>query len=545
MKFKNPIIPGYSPDPSICRVGDDFYLVNSTFEFFPGVPIYHSTNLVNWELIGHALTRESQLYLQGCRNSGGIYAPTIRYHEGTFFMITTNVTHKGNFVVHTDDVRRGWSQPHWIDQGGIDPSLFWDDDGTCYYCSTGFVDGVRGLVGFVIDPYTGEILSEKRILSTGCGGQCAEGPHLYKKDGWYYLMNAEGGTEYGHHEVVSRARSVWGPYEACPYNPILCHSQRKRHEIQATGHADLVEDANGNWWAVFLGIRNFSHALLHNLGRETFLAPVEWKDGWPVIGKGGHVELEEEGMLPGEPVREQNFSMHLDFAQPISSYNVMFTRNPRMENYRQDCENRVLTLSGTDVTINEPGVSPTIISFRQPDFETQVTAKVSLSGFSAARAGISAYYNNDYHYDIFVSKCDSEMFVGFYKHIHDMGVTLAKVPVPEGTEAVELQIRTDREKYAFFCRMWDGTEEIAEEIPEAATKTGDVDEIEKERHKEGGKWEEKIPAGRTWQCIGSGLNAGLCTEGTYTMTFTGTLFALFAENGKAAFLDGVRLDCEK
>ena len=307
-QYKNPIIPGYSPDPSICRVGDDFYLVNSSFEFFPGVPLYHSKNLVNWELLGHVLTRKEQLMLEGCRNSGGIYAPTIRYYNGTFFMITTNVTDKGNFVVHTNDLEKGWSDPHWIDQGGIDPSLFWDDDGTCYYCSTGFVDGTRGLVGFVIDPYTGGILSEKKILSTGCGGQCAEGPHLYKKDGWYYLMNAEGGTEYGHHEVVARSKSVWGPYEPCPMNPILCHSQRKRHEIQATGHADLVEDMNGNWWAVFLGIRNYSHALLHNLGRETFLAPVEWIDGWPVIGKGGHVELIEEGPIPEEEVYLQDFS---------------------------------------------------------------------------------------------------------------------------------------------------------------------------------------------------------------------------------------------
>ena len=131
--YRNPIIPGYNPDPSICRVDNDFYIVNSTFEFFPGVPIYHSTNLVNWELINYCLTRREQLELEGCRNSGGIYAPTIRYHEGTFFMITTNVTHKGNFIVFTNDIRGEWSNPVWIDQSGIDPSLFWDDDNKCYF----------------------------------------------------------------------------------------------------------------------------------------------------------------------------------------------------------------------------------------------------------------------------------------------------------------------------------------------------------------------------------------------------------------------------
>ena len=155
MLFKNPVIPGYNPDPSICRVGDDFYLVNSTFEFFPGVPIYHSRNLVNWELTGYCLNRRSQLELEGCRNSGGIYAPTIRYHKGMFYMITTNVTDKGNFVVHTDDINKDWSDPAWIDQGGIDPSLFWDDDDCCYYCSTGNLDGVRGIVAFKIKPMTG------------------------------------------------------------------------------------------------------------------------------------------------------------------------------------------------------------------------------------------------------------------------------------------------------------------------------------------------------------------------------------------------------
>lgn len=421
-------------------------------------------------------------------------------------MITTNVTDKGNFVVHTNDLEKGWSDPHWIDQGGIDPSLFWDDDGTCYYCSTGFVDGTRGLVGFVIDPYTGGILSEKKILSTGCGGQCAEGPHLYKKDGWYYLMNAEGGTEYGHHEVVARSKSVWGPYEPCPMNPILCHSQRKRHEIQATGHADLVEDMNGNWWAVFLGIRNYSHALLHNLGRETFLAPVEWIDGWPVIGKGGHVELIEEGPIPEEEVYLQDFSMELDFTRPITDENVMFTRNPEREHYVQDCQKGTLKLIGTGVTINEPGASPTVISFRQPDFETTVTASICLEGLTAERAGLSAYYNNDYHYDIYVGKKDGVCKVGFFKHIHDMGVILEERELPKDASHIFFQIRTDREKYAFYYR----TEE-----------------------------------GQDWMFLGSGLNAGLCTEGTYTMTFTGTLFALFAENGEAYFTKGIQMDVNK
>lgn len=508
MKYRNPIIPGYSPDPSICRVGDDFYLVNSSFEFFPGVPIYHSTNLVNWELIGHVLDRESQLHLEGCRNSGGIYAPTIRHHDGRFYMITTNVTDKGNFVVHADNPKGPWSEPAWIDQGGIDPSLFWDDDGTCYYCSTGTIDGVRGIVGFVINPDTGEILSDKKIIGIGCGGMCTEGPHIYKRNGWYYLMTAEGGTEYGHREAIGRSRSFWGPYENCPDRQILSHRERKRHEIQATGHADLVEGANGNWWAVFLGIRNFSKALLHNLGRETFLAPVSWnEDGWPVIGHNGLVELWMEGELPGEAVTKQDFSMNIDFAKPLLQYNVMFTRNPVWDNYVQDTKERTLLLKGTNLTLDTAGVSPTIVSFRQPEFCTTVLAKLSLKESDAARTGISAYYNNEYHYDIYVGNDENGKYIGFYKHIHDMGVELVRVAVPEKCENVRFQIVSDREKYRFSYAFDD----------EAFVE------------------------------IGSGLNAGLSTEGTCTMTFTGTLYAVFAENGNGKFLEGVRMDavCEE
>lgn len=523
MKYTNPVIPGYHPDPSICCVGSDFYLVNSTFEFFPGVPIYHSTNLVNWDLAGHCLTRREQLELDGCRNSGGIYAPTIRWHKGTFYMITTNVTDRGNFVVHTNDIRKEWSNPAWINQGGIDPSLFWDDDDRCYYCSTGILDGVRGIVAFEIDPMTGEILSDKKIISTGCGGQCAEGPHIYKRNGYYYLMIAEGGTEYAHRETLQRSDSIWGPYGACPDNPIISHKEYKKSEIQATGHADLVEDQNGNWWMVFLGIRRFSHALLHNLGRETFLAPVTWnEDGWPVVGNNGNgtVELEMEAPLPGVPAPVDH-GIHIDFHQSELDARLFYTRNPQKENYIYNSAAGELKLIGTDVTINEPGASPTILSFCQPQFTTTVTTQIVPALTDARRCGMAAYYNNDYHYEIYVGNETPEdgttvKYIGFYKHIHDMGVELARILLPEHlTEQDRLLIKidTDREKYTFsyaLCRNDSINTELTAEK-------------------------------NTFTEIGSGLNAGLSTEGTRTMTFTGTLFSLFCENGAGVFKDGVTL----
>lgn len=495
MKFtvNNPVISGYNPDPSVCRVGDDFYLVNSTFEFFPGVPIYHSKNLVNWELIGHCLTRESQLPLRGCRNSGGIYAPTIRYHDGIFYMITTNVTDKGNFVVHTEDIRGEWSEPAWIDQDGIDPSLFWDDDGRCYYVGTGHHRGEAGIIAFELDPISGEILSEKHIISKGCGGKSPEGPHIYKKDSWYYLMLAEGGTEYGHSETMQRSRCIWGPYEACPHNPILTHSNLRavHSEIQATGHADIVEDQHGRYWLVCLGIRRFGHELLHNLGRETFLAPVLWEEGqWPVVGDMGMLHSQWEMELPAEAKpQERGFEIPFDGS---FSKRIMFTRNPDMENFTM--EKGSLTLRGNGTTINEAGASPTVISFRQPDFITEFTAKLDLKNSFGTKYGISAYYNNDYHYDLYVADEDGRKFLCLYKHIHDFGAVVSRMEL-RGDE-VELIIRSDRRRYSFFFRQ--GGEPVF---------------------------------------IGSGATAGLSTEGTMTMTFTGTLYAAYCESGVAVFRD--------
>jgi len=501
MQYKNPIIPGYSPDPSICRVGEDFYLVNSTFEFFPGVPIYHSKNLVNWELINYCLSRPSQLYLKGCRNSGGIYAPTIRYWDGIFYMITTNVTDKGNFVVHTKDIYGEWSEPAWIDQGGIDPSLFWDEDGTCYYCSTGILDGVRGLVAFVINPLTGEILSKKHLISEGCGGQCTEGPHIYKRNGWYYLMAAEGGTEYGHRETIQRSKNIFGPYEAFSKNPILTHMEYKKSEIQATGHADLVEDQNGNTWAVFLGIRKFGHPLLHNLGRETFLAPVSWdEEGWPMIGNHGRVELKMEAPLPKE-VQPVDHSRWFDFGVSPFGKELFYTRNPVEENYQLDTKNKELILTGTEVTINEPGTSPTMISFRQPDFNAVVTVFIKADLCEAKRCGVSAYYNNDYHYDIYLGIENGQTYVGFYKHIHDFGMEIKRIVLSDAG-IIGFQIQANREGYRFFYKT-----ETEEEYTE----------------------------------LGFGHIAGLCTEGTMNMTFTGTLFSLFSENGKGVFVRGIQM----
>lgn len=255
MQYQNPILPGFHPDPSICRVGDDFYLVTSSFEYFPGLPIYHSRDLVHWEQIGHCLTRDSQVHLvTGAPNCLNIYAPTIRYHDGLFYVIVTNVTgdNHGNFIITAKDPAGEWSDPIALPFPGIDPSLFFDEDGKVYYLGT---DG--GIYLSEMDITTGAAIGETHRLWQGTANN-PEGPHLYKIDGMYYLLLAQGGTELCHMAVLARSESILGPYEPCPHNPILTNIGRACPSRRA-GHADLVEDADGNWWAVCLGIRPLAY----------------------------------------------------------------------------------------------------------------------------------------------------------------------------------------------------------------------------------------------------------------------------------------------
>lgn len=299
--LKNPLLPGFYPDPSICRVEDDFYMVTSSFSYYPGVPIFHSRDLAHWEQIGHVLDRPRQLPLDPYDISGGIFAPTIRYHEGLFYMITTNVNHGGNFIVTAGKPEGPWSEPHWIEGAeGIDPSLFWDDDGRAYYTGTcgGWPEGRQMIWVSEIDLEKFELVGEKTKIWGGAMADAAypEAPHMYKVNGYYYLMIAEGGTEHFHSETIARAEKITGPYESYRGNPILTHRHLgMKAAIANTGHADLVELKDGSWYAVFLASRPYG-GYHKNLGRETFIAPVEWEEGWPIVSPGtGRIEFTYEG----------------------------------------------------------------------------------------------------------------------------------------------------------------------------------------------------------------------------------------------------------
>lgn len=314
----NPILPGCYPDPSICRVGADFYLVTSTFEYLPGLPVWHSTDLASWEQIGHVVTRAGQLDYEGIASSGGLYAPTIRHNDGLFWLACTLVdpddeSRGGNFLMTATDPAGPWSDPVWLDVAGIDPSIFFDDDdGTIWVHGTRLApepDWHHQTEVWLrqFDPVAGALVGPEHILWNGAvlGAVWAEGPHLYKVDGTYYLLAAEGGTEFHHAVCVARSESVTGPYEGNRSNPILTHRHLGRGmDVVGPGHADLVQAADGSWWAVLLAMRAYG-GYHYNLGRETFLVPVVWEDGWPVFAPGeGRVPTRVDvpfAVLPSSP----------------------------------------------------------------------------------------------------------------------------------------------------------------------------------------------------------------------------------------------------
>jgi xylan 1,4-beta-xylosidase len=286
-KEPRPVISGFHPDPSVIRSGEDYYLVTSSFEYFPGVPLFHSTDLTEWTQIGHVLSRPSQLDVSAARPSGGVYAPTIRKHGGRYWMITTNVSDgPGQILVSAADPAGPWSDPVRI-RGieGIDPDLAWDDEGRLLVTFATFDEETTTSVirQVEVDPASGDLLQAARALWQGTGHKFPEGPHLYRANGYWYLLLAEGGTERGHSVVIARGPSPQGPFEPNPAGPILT---RRGHggSLQNTGHADLVQRADGTWVIVFLGVRVRGVSPgFHGLGRETFAAYLHWKNGWPVV----------------------------------------------------------------------------------------------------------------------------------------------------------------------------------------------------------------------------------------------------------------------
>lgn len=311
--FKNPILPGYHPDPSIVRVEDDYYLVNSTFIWYPGIPIYHSKDLVNWQQIGNAIDRPDQLNFDGLKSTQGVYAVTIRHHKDLFYLITTCVGCEGNFYITAKDPSGPWSDPIWLkDAPGIDPSLIWDDE-KCYYTGHTWIPEQEwptqcGIWLQELNLNEQKLVGERKILSYGHANNASytEGPHLYKINGNYMLMLSEGGTGLYHSLSVHHSDSIWGPYVADMINPVLTHRHfGNSSPVQAVGHGDLVQTQNGEWWAVTLGKRVIDGYT--TLARETFLSKVDFEEKTPIFNNGKGKVLTEQirPNLPWTPFKSK------------------------------------------------------------------------------------------------------------------------------------------------------------------------------------------------------------------------------------------------
>ena len=482
-QYGNPILAGFYPDPSIVRTGDDYYLVNSSFSWYPGVPIFHSRDLVNWTQIGHVLDRPSQLPLKGAGVSRGIFAPTIRYHDGLFYMITTNVSVGGNFYVTARNPAGPWSEPVVLPEiDGIDPSFFFDDDGHAYILHNGpppenksLYSGHRAIWLFPFDEKAGKISGPGKIIVNG-GTDISkhpvwiEGPHLLKHGEYYYLIAAEGGTEERHSEVVFRSKEVTGPYEPYSGNPILTQRtlpEERPDPVTSTGHADLVETQKGDWWAVFLGCQPYRDDFF-NTGRETFLLPVKWVDGWPIIlNAGERVPLVankpalQAGAPPAIPTHG-TFSWTDTFREERLPYAYNTLRTPGETWYRLDAKAGALLIHPRAEDLSSADV-PSFIAHRQQ--HANFSASVGLvfrADDLASDAGLVAFQNETHWYFLGVrltrdAKDASPHRTLFLEKSSGERESVASVPLASNLSKVTLKIDGQGATYRFSFLTPGGT----------------------------------------------------------------------------------------
>ena len=419
--FANPILTGFYPDPSITRVGADFYLVHSTFTWFPGLPVWHSTDLVNWTQIGNALDRPGMLDFDGLGLSRGVFAPTIEHHDGVFYIANTCVDCGGNCVITASNPAGPWSDPIWVEHvGGIDPSLFFDEDGKVWMMNNdappggSTYDGHRAIWLRQVHPETFAALSEPVVIIDGGVRPedkpiWIEGPHIYKRGGWYYLSAAEGGTAVGHSQVILRSRMIEGPYDAFHGNPIM--TQRDLPEdrpfpVTSVGHADFVIDDAGEWWVTFLGVRPYEGDY-YNTGRETFLLPVTWKDGWPIILDPGAVLpiSVRKPALPPSPApalpTTGTFKVVEDFTGPELPPHWMTPRVPKSDWFRAG-EGQV-TLTPRPDTLGSGG-QPSFLARRQQHIQASADVTLDFEPAPGEEAGLAAFQSDEFWFALGITK---------------------------------------------------------------------------------------------------------------------------------------------
>ncbi|EPE34989.1 Arabinanase/levansucrase/invertase [Glarea lozoyensis ATCC 20868] len=510
--YTNPILPGFNPDPSIIRSGNFYYLITSSFEYFPGIPLYRSTDLISWTLISHVLTRPSQLNIKTVEPGGGIWAPTLREHKGEFYVtaacferyrpqLDERVWPRG-FYVKTNDIEGEWGEPVWFDQVGFDQDLFWDNDDTVYL-STTYRKHIRTEVTppikdfaihiTTVDLATGRSTSLPKCIRASTSG-VAEGSHILKRNGYYYLFTAEGGTESGHCEWVARSKeSPFGPWEVGPSNPLWRNGIGD--EVQNTGHADFVEDAEGNWWAVCLGVRPLkSGEEWRNsvFGRETFLTPMTWSnDDWPVINSSSPITLQSSG--PGKYQLEHSPKFRDDFTTPNLKLGWYRKNTPLKPDILTT--NSTLTLLGSAYTVSSPS-TPTLILRKQSSrvqlFSTLLRSYVPNS--ERTEAGVVIYWNHFSYASLGVrlSPAGKRML----RLTHEQ---------PAGKEVKDVELRGMGGDITFFIKSTE--EDYVFGYMESLGSSGD---------EQGVQWLEPIP------------NTTLTIDPPIGMAFTGMMMGLYA-----------------
>ena len=427
-------MPGFNPDPSICVVGDTFYLVNSTFSYFPGIPVYESKDCANWKQIGNVINRRTQLDFTNEASSRGLFAPTIRYNKGIFYCICTQVDKIGNFFMTAQKPEGPWSDPIVIkDADGIDPSLFFDDDGTVWYIGQHFNPaGVRWNGDCKIwiqrlDVNTGRLYGKKTDIWSGALKKCVwpEGPHVYKKDGWYYLIHAEGGTSLEHAVSVARCRTMEGEWEGKKANPILTHRQLGLTAgVINVGHADLFCSPEGNWRMVCLGSRPYGDGELGggrccNMGRETFLVPVHWEDDWPVVAREtGLIEraYTQDGFVTQPALAENKPKPPVVDTFDDDTLNVYWItlRNRNNDFITLFDKPSCLRLYGNGKLTSTDEVS--FVAQRQTAFSFEASAKMTATlKEEGDAAGITCFQSEEFHYCLQVCRKDGKNIVQLVK----------------------------------------------------------------------------------------------------------------------------------
>ena len=436
--YINPVLPGMHSDPSVCRVGEDYYLSSSSFAYVPGVPIHHSRDLLNWTLIGHAFTRVEQADLSGMDCNSGLWATTLRHHQGRFYLVTAHMRQQRLFYVTATDPRGPWSDP-----------VFIETEGFCYDPSLDIIDGVAYL-GFTcgtgqnemrmgeIDLATGRWLRRPQAVWRGSGGFGAEGQHLYRIAGWWYLIDAEGGNVNQAMTCV-RSRDPYGPYEPCPRTPVVSNKENRGHCLQCIGHGDLLQHADDSWWFICHAVRNYgAFDDLHTvLGREVVLLPVDWVDGWPSILDGGPVTQVIQRHIPGQQAAHPP-RFHDDFTGPTVRQEWNSLRGPASDRCICDPAGSGLLLHGSAESLGGKG-TPTFLGVRQDQAWGRVRTSWSFAAAGPGEeAGLCFFMNERHHFEGFISRRGDAPCLVIRRCADDLHYEQAVVPLPDDHVTLEV-----------------------------------------------------------------------------------------------------------